>query len=68
MKIGIFLFVLGILLFASTLKRPTWLGGPKRRYAVDDTANAMLKRSSRRSLGMYLAGIGAIFWSFGDDL
>ncbi|MEM7099025.1 MAG: hypothetical protein AAF541_12260 [Pseudomonadota bacterium] len=66
MKIGIFLFFLGLVLFISTLKRPTWLGGPKRRYTSDDTVNAMLRRSSRRSLGMYLAGIGAIFWSFDD--
>ena len=66
MKIGIALFFLGVLIFLSTLKRPKWLGGPERRYTADDTANAMLRRSSRRSLGMYLAGIGAIFWSFGD--
>ena len=66
MKIGILLFFLGSILFVSTLKRPTWLGGPAKRYAADDTAAAMLKRSSRRSMGMYLAGIGVIFWSFGD--
>ena len=66
MKIGIALFFLGVLLIVSTLKTPTWLGGPERRYTSDDTANAMLRRSSRRSLGMYLAAIGAMFWSFGD--
>lgn len=67
MKIGILLVCLGVLMFVSTFKRPVWLGGPERRYTSDDTATAMLKRSSRRSMGMYLAGIGAIFWSFGDD-
>lgn len=67
MKIGTLLFLIGVLLLLSTMKQPTWLGGPKRRYTADDTATAMLRRSSRRSLGMYLAGIGAIFWSFGGD-
>ena len=66
MKIGIVLVIVGVVLFISTLKRPTWLGGPKRRYDSDSTVNEMLRRSSRRSMGMYLTGIGAIFWSFGD--
>ena len=66
MTIGVMLFTIGVLLFVSTIKRPVWLGGPVRRHTSDDTAAAMLKRSTRRSLGMYLAGIGAIFWSFGE--
>lgn len=51
----------GVLLVLSTAKRPTWFGGPERRYTTDDTAYAMLKRSSRASLGGYLILGGATF-------
>ena len=59
------LVLVGFVLFFSTLKRPIWLGGSKWRYDSEQTASAMLKRSGRRSLGMYLMGGGAIFWSMG---
>ena len=64
MKIGILLVLVGVVLFVSTLKRPTWLGGRARRYTSEETVSAMVGRSSRRSLGMYMIGIGAIFWTF----
>jgi len=56
---------IGMLLIISTIKRPTWLGGQRRRYDADDTAHAMLKRSSRTSLGSYLVLAGVVFWITG---
>ncbi|MEQ8484638.1 MAG: hypothetical protein RIB46_09765 [Pseudomonadales bacterium] len=51
-----------VFLMVSTIRRPTWLGGQKRRYMADDSADAEMGRASRRSLGMYLIGGGVAFW------
>jgi len=54
MTYGNWLILLGVILAITTIKRPSWLGGPTRRYTSEDTANAMLTRASRRSLAGYL--------------
>jgi hypothetical protein len=59
------MMIAGLALMISTRKRPEWLGGPRRRFAADETANAMSQRASRQSLGTYLIFAGAIFWLVG---
>ena len=64
MLVGKILIVVSVLLFVSTLKRPVFLGGPVRRYTSDDSAQAMLRRASRRSLSLWMMLGGVIFASF----
>ena len=57
--------IAGALLALSTLKLPMFFGGSKRRYASDDTVNAMLQRASVRSLGGWLIFGGTMMWLVG---
>ena len=65
MLIGQWMILVAVFLILTTVKRPVWLGGPRRRYTADDTSNAMLSRASRRSLAGYIAFGGALFWLLG---
>tara|TARA_B100001113_G_C20852735_1_gene510364 strand:- start:101 stop:301 length:201 start_codon:yes stop_codon:yes gene_type:complete len=64
-SISAWLFAVGGVLIISTFKRPTWLGGPERRYMSEDSANAIIGRASRRSLAGYLILGGGLFWLVG---
>lgn len=59
---GEYLILAGVLIALSTVKRPVFLGGQKRRISSDDTAVAMLNRASVRSLGGYLIFGGTMMW------
>ena len=65
MLFGQWLVLLSVVVVLTTIKQPAWLGGPRRRYTSDDTANAILSRASRRSLAGYLAFGGSLMWLLG---
>ena len=65
MSISSWMFAAGAVLIVSTIKRPTWLGGPERRYMSEDSATAIIGRASRRSLAGYLILGGGMFWMVG---
>ncbi len=65
MRYGHWLLLGGALLILSTMKLPTWLGGPSRRYDADDMPTALMNRAIRQRLGMYIIYAGAYFWVFG---
>ena len=49
MLVGYWFVIAGAVLFLSTLKRPTWLGGNERRYTADDTTYAATARAQKRT-------------------
>lgn len=65
MSISGWMLAAGGVLIVSTFKRPSWLGGPERRYMSEDSATAILGRASRRSLAGYLMLGGGLFWLVG---
>jgi hypothetical protein len=65
MLYGEFLLYIGFFVAISTLKGPAFLGGPRRRYASDESANAMMNRASTRSLGGWLIFVGGMMWLIG---
>ncbi len=54
MLIGHGFMLAGALLFISTSKRPTWLGGNPQRYTSEDTAYAAVSRGQKRSIAMWM--------------
>jgi hypothetical protein len=49
----------GLLLFTTTLKRPTWLGGNERRYTSEESSYAAIVRAQKRTISMWLVMGGA---------
>ena len=62
---GQYAVIAGLLIAASTLKRPVFLGGSRRRHASDENVSAMMNRASKRSLGGWLIFGGAMMWLVG---
>jgi hypothetical protein len=49
----------GLLLFTTTLKRPTWLGGNERQYTSEESSYAAIVRAQKRTISMWLVMGGA---------
>ena len=65
MLYGEILVFAGLFIAISTFKGPAFLGGPRRRYASDESANAMINRASTRSLGGWIIFGGGMMWLVG---
>ncbi len=63
--IGAVILVFGIGLLLSTVKRPMWLGGQRRRKTSEDTATAAMNRATKRTGAIWAILIGGIFLSGG---
>ena len=60
MLVGHWFILIGSILFISTLKRPTWLGGNERRYTSEESTYAETSRAQKRTISMWLV-IGGCF-------
>jgi hypothetical protein len=58
--VGYWFILAGLLLFTTTLKRPTWLGGNERRYTSEESTYAAVARAQKRTISMWLI-IGGAF-------
>ncbi|MFW6092660.1 MAG: hypothetical protein ACODAC_01720 [Pseudomonadota bacterium] len=65
MSLGTGFIVAGIVIVCVTFKRPAWLGGPARRFDTSNDANAIITRSSARTLGCWLIFAGSLLYLVG---